>query len=270
MVRYNLLHFHHRRGGSWWLNLLGLRFRGQIARWHGGPGIDLEWGMDHTEGIKFSFRCFIGFWLTWEMPFRLMRHIPFWPKREAREIGIAWVHDTLYLRLGSQPMGTHYGYGKGRFATLRRWWKNKEMPLWCNRWVIGRDSFNTREIDTRAVFINCGRWQGDQYSAKQKIKRLTWRNRFRTRSRVDYWWDLPSGQHGIPTDTHGKWGYRYGETYGFGAAAPDTDDLERLLTTAPVVLAERLVTLLRNWPVGVVAEYPDEVMAYPGIAVNEA
>jgi hypothetical protein len=249
------MNFHGRKDGSFWLTLLGLQFSGQFARWSGGPGANINWGMGYTEGIGFSVRCLYGFWFTWKLPWKVMRRLPGWPMDGSREFGVSWLDGWARFTFAADPHGTHWGHlGKGPRAALRKAWRNREIVFWRNTWIVGRDRYQTEVLDERPLMIDARRWPGDSYLATQKIERSTWRNRFRTKTHVSYWWDIPSGSPGIPTDTKGKWGDRYDTTFGFGSNALDTESLPNLIELAPAALNTRLASLLRNWPVGLIAE----------------
>lgn len=242
----NVVHFRRNREGSFWLTLFGLNFSGQLARWKGGPFAHLNWGTGDGASIGFSAACFFGLWFHWDIPWRVSRRVRFL-RGEKREFGWTWNGGVLHLLFGHQPMGTHYGYRKGRFSGVRRAWLNKEVALWRNTWVIGRDRHCSRVLATREMVIDCGRWPGDQYAATEKLTSRRRTNRFRTQWSRDYCWSLPSGQHGIPVDTRGKWGDRYSEVFGFGAE--DTGE------PSEIILRRRLDALLSGWPKGLIAEY---------------
>lgn len=173
------MRFRKNKNGSYWLTLFGLEFSGQLCR-HRAFFARLSWGDGYVEGIGVSFAILgIGFWLTWKIPWKVAHRLPLWPKSE-REIGFSWIGDFLTFRFAADPMGTHYGHLKGHFASLRRAWMNKEIILWRNEWVIGRDKFTKVILDERPVTIDIGRWLSDTYQAKQTIDHCTWKNRFRT------------------------------------------------------------------------------------------
>ena len=140
---------------------------------------------------------------------------------------------------------------RGRFARLRTMLNNGEATLFRTTWIVGRDRYAAEALDLRDVEIVIDRWPGDRYPAEQKIERATWRNRFRTKVRYSYWWNIPSGTRGIPTDPKGKWGDDYQETTGFGAPAEEADTAT-LIANAPAALVAELPRLLERWPAGLV------------------
>ena len=243
-----------------WCLWLGerLSFRAELGRVRGLRWAHIGYG-GQEDFLQMSAGLGWGIWLAIETPHSWHRLRPRDGKygESHAEWGVSHSHGTGRLLLGHDPYGTHWGYIEGRFGGLRAAWRNREVTWWRNEWITGRDRHERRVLDVREIVIDCGRWPGDSYVANQEIVRRTNRNRFRTQSWVAYEWDIIEGSHGIPTDANGKWGDRYSETFGFGATAPDTDDVDALLAAQPEALRRRLESLLRDWPEGHIAEYPE-------------
>lgn len=250
--------YHH--DTRWWLHLGRFAFTLEVARWR--SGLIATWGYGGQEHfcdwtLALPRLLFVNFKI--DTPYSWHRLRPFDGKYGAaeREFGFRTLGWTFRFLFGHDPLGNYYST-YGRWAWFRRGiCKNLELTLFDARWITGRDRYTRDLLDEREVVINASRWPGDDYQATQKIERITWHNRFRTLTRVDYEWDIRLGERGIPTGTHGKWGDRYDETYGFGAAARDTNDVAALVAEAPAALEKRLEILLRDWPEGMVPEYPD-------------
>lgn len=226
-------------------------------RWRSGFIIDAHYGgQEYFCGWILAVSRLFFLSLRIETPFRWHRLRPFDGKygEKARQFGIRASHGDVRLDIGHDPLGSHW-FKRGRFAWFRNVWANQEITLFRWTWIVGRDRVSTEILDKREAEIIIDRWPGDRYRVTQTIDRMTWRNRFRTVSRTGYQWDIAPGQRGIPTDTNGKWGDRYSETYGFGADAPDSTDVPALLAGASWALAERLNSLLREWPEGLVPDY---------------
>lgn len=249
------------RAKRWVLYVGPVSFRLELGRVRGLRWADVGYG-GQEDFLKASAGWGYGAFFSVETPFKWHRVRPRDGKygESHAEWGISHSHGVGRLLLGHDPYGTHWGHIPGRFGGLRATWRNREIVWWRNTWVTGKDRHTVTPLDVREVTIDCGRWPGDSYAAVQSIVRRTNRNRFRAQSWVGYEWDI-RGKRGIPTDTHGKWGDRYSETYGFGATAPDTDDVEVLLAAQAEALKRRLASLLREWPDGMVVEYPEEAVS---------
>lgn len=244
-----MMAFRRRKDGAFWLTFFGLHFSGQLCRWKGGPFAYVKWGSGDGAQLGIAFACAFALWFHWDIPWRASKRLPFL-RGDYREFGLKWSGGALYFDFGREEMGSYWSRRAGRFGGLKAIWMNKQLHLWRNTWVIGRDKYTNVKLDERALVIDCGRWPGDSYEATQTFERSTWRNRFRTIERFSFNWSLPGGQHGIPVDTRGKYGDRYSEVFGFGAE--DTGE------GAPAILSRRLESLLKNWPEGLVADYADE------------
>lgn len=241
-------HVHTDRGFG--INVeLSRRWRSSLI-WTVGYG-----GQEHFADLTFALPRIIFASVTVDTPFKWKRLRPRDGKygESEAEFGVRAGSGTVLLLLGHDPMGTYWGRRSGRFGTLRQAWLNRELVLYRNEWITGRDKYTTETLDERPVEIVVGRWPSDRYMATQTIKRTTWKNRFRTLRRVGYNWSIENGD-GIPTDTKGKWGDRFGETVGFGANADTEASLEELITGSQAALGERLPLLLREWPAGYVPE----------------
>lgn len=239
--------FQKNKSGSFWLTVFALNFSGQLCR-HRTPFAKLTWGTGDGAQLGFSIACFYALWFHWDVPWRLAKRVSFL-RGERRDFGFQWNSGLFYFDFGREQMGSYWGRRDGRFGGLKAIWLNKQISLWRNTWVLGRDRVTRVTLGEQDVVINAGRWPGDSYPAVQTIERMSWRNRFRTIEKTSIWWSLPSGRHGIPTSTRGKWGDRYDETFGFGA----TDDGSGIDN----ILAARLKLLLKDWPEGLVAEYQE-------------
>ncbi len=248
-----------------------------LSRWHlhtdKGLGLNIElsrrWrsgliatvgygGQEHFADATFAVPRLFFANIQLETPLKWKRLRPRDGKygESEAEWGIKAGRSIVRLLFGHDPMGTHYG---GRRA-WRQTWMNRELYLFNTKWVVGRDRYTNEVLDERPVEIVVGRWPIDWYAAIQRIERSTWKNRFRTKKRVSYQWSIENGD-GIPTDTKGKWGDRYGETLGFGAEANQSYSVGQLIEAAPDALAERLPSLLREWPKDYV---PDEFKEVAG------
>lgn len=269
----------HRDGSKRWFLYAGkFHFQVEIStRWR--SGFHATWAYGGQDGfcewtLAFPRLFFAHFGV--ETPYSWHKLRPFDGKygEKERTFGLRTIGRALYLEVGHDRMGSQYST-HGRLGWFRRGLlKNQEIALFRSEWITGRDRYEATVLDERPVEIVIDRWPGDRYPATQRVERCTWRNRFRTLTRVAYEWSLPSGAHGIPSDPHGKWGDLYQETYGFGASAVDTDDVPALIAAAPEALRDRLLSLLSEWPEGMVPspEWFAETFSSPAVdgAAKEA
>lgn len=230
--------FHGWKSGKkrWFLMVGVLTFGLEFGRVRG-----LRWGYIAYGGqedfAKVSAGFGWGFWFHVDTPFKWHRIRP----RDGKygeagcEFGWKWSHGVLSLQFGHDPMGTWYGGGKGPRArrALRQTWKNRELYLWRNEWLTGRQKSEWQDVAEFPWRLDIGQWEGDSYDGTMKLKRLVWRKRFTRGQRLDWHFEMPSPGHGIPTSGNPDSDFYDGDDaiFAFGEPADDwslTEATERL------------------------------------------
>lgn len=216
----------HYSDQRWFLHIGAHCLKLEVGRARGSRWADFRFGGGYVEGIGISAGFGYGFWLTWEMSWPLQRRIPFWPMHSEHEIGVGYSYGTARLKLGYDPMGTHWGQGKG---WMPRWLRNREIKIWDNDWIIGRDKYTKiSETEPRRVLIPVNEWPGDEYPYDVSLETVSWANRFRVKRRS--YWDFKAVE-GVGYNQHtgkGENSWDCGDDGIYGCAFEDKPEYEAL------------------------------------------
>lgn len=220
------MHKHSIRETDSWRGFLyvgKLQFSMEVSRrWRSGLIATCGYGgQEDFAEWTFAIPGLFFFHFAFNTPFKWHRIRPFDGKygESERKIGLYQVAGMLYLLVGHDSMGSHYGT-HGRFGPLGRAWRelrrNQQIVLFRGDWILGRAQYTNEVLEEGIpVIVTVGQWEGDSYQGTAKRERRTWKRRFKTVVRDDYQVDMDQG---IPFPGKGENSWDCGDDayFGFG------------------------------------------------------
>lgn len=219
------MHKHSRKEDrSWrgWLYMGRFQLGAEVSwRWRGG--FIATWAYDGQEAFcKWCLAVpglFLHLSLTTPYSWKWLRPFDGEYGEACREFGLRTIGHDLQLCLGHDPMGTYYGT-RGRFRWLHHLWKNQIITLFREDWILGRARFTKETLETDIpVTVDVGQWDGDVYHGTATREHFTWKRRFSTQERTDYWIEMDHPGIPFPGKGENSWDCGDDATYGFGGAS---------------------------------------------------